>query len=164
VAGWGILQLKDLPDPIPVDVLERDLRHRWEDVECWFPAVREGYLDSLNPLSAYVFVRTPLSTRLETSPYVQRILRDTRRQLQKVTDEELAAMTSTVELPPVGAVVQATKGDWSGLTGRVVHTNCTSVDVLIELWSRRSVVTLAAGDFHRVYPRPASPSRPDVAD
>lgn len=117
---------------------------------CWFPALKQGVPDRDNPLSAYVFVRAPLSPRIERSPYVLRLLRNPRtRELQKVTDAELRAMVRLPALPPPQTVVTITGGPCAGLTGTVVETNCRSIRVLVELWSTSKLVTLEPNEFER---------------
>lgn len=145
---WAVLQLRDQTDPLPVADLERDLLARWPAAICQFPAVKQGLLDRENPLSAYVFVRTPISPKLETSPYATRFLRDvTSRKLQKVSDTELRAMVAPPALPPPGTMVRVTAGDWADMEGVVVSQNCTQVGVLLELWSKKAVVDLAPTEF-----------------
>lgn len=148
MAGWGILHLKDTPDPIPVSLVEQDLRARWQDVVCRFPAVKQGLLDRDNPLSAYVFIQSPLSPKIEKSQFALRLLRDpVTRRLQKVTDVELAELIVPPSLPAPGTPVIITHGEWSGLSATVVETNCRSVKVLVELWSAQTLVTLGANEF-----------------
>lgn len=133
---------------MPAEVIEQDLRARWSQVVCWFPALKQGIPDRDNPLSAYVFVRAPLSPRIERSPYALRLLRDPRtHELQKVTDHELRQMVLPPELPEPFTTVHITSGDWAGLSGTVVERNCKTVKVLVELWSSTRIVTLEPSEY-----------------
>lgn len=126
--------------------LEADLRARWPKTVCTFPAVRQGLLDRDNPLSSYVFIRSPASPKLEASPYVAHYLRVAHR-LQLVSDAELRVMAKPPLLPPCGTLVRVTAGDWADMEGVVVAQNCTAVSVLLELWSRKSVVELPSTEL-----------------
>lgn len=146
--GWAILQLREQTESLRTAEIERDLRARWADVICRFPAVKQGQLDRDNPLSAYVFVQTPLSPKIEKSIYTSGLLRDpVTRKLQKVTDADLAEMVPTTPLPAPGTSVRVTVGDWSGLEAQVVERNCQTIKVLIELWSKTTILTLAPNEF-----------------
>lgn len=113
-----------------------------------FPAVRAGLLDRENPISLYVFVKNPASPKLETSPYATRYLRIAgSTKLQLVSESELKQMAVPPALPPPGTVVRVTAGDWSDMEGVVVAQNCTKVSVLLELWSRRTVIELPPAEF-----------------
>ena len=145
---WAVAQLKELPTPITVAELTRDLTTRWPQLQFKLPAVKHDVLDRDNPLSSYLFLRPPVPPRLDTSPFVQRLLRDPgSHKIQYVTDSELAGMSPTPLLPDPGQIVRVTAGDWADMEGVIVEKNCETVDVLIELWSRKSVVTLRANEF-----------------
>lgn len=145
---WAILVLRDFNEPIPVSDVEHDLRQRWDKVVCRFPAVKQGLLDRSNPLSSYVFVQTPVSSKIERSVYATRFLRDPgTRKLQKVTDAELLAMAPTILLPSPGETVIVTVGDWAGLEATVVEAAGEQVQVLVELWSKRAVLKLLPNEY-----------------
>jgi hypothetical protein len=140
---WAVLQLREQADALRVADLERDLLGRGPKTVCRFPAVRQGLLDRENPLSLYVFVKNPASLKLEASPYATRYLRTAGSgRLQLVAETELRRMAVPPALPPCGALVRVTTGDWADMEGVVVAQNCTQVSVLVELWSRRAVIDL----------------------
>lgn len=148
---WAILHLRETSDTLTAAEVEADLKMRWAPVICRFPAVKQGQLDKDNPLSNYVFVQVPLSPKLEKSPYATKFLRDPQtRKLQKVTDADLTLMVATTPLPPPGTTIRVTAGDWVGLEATVVECNCSSVKVLVELWSKQSILTLAPNEFTAV--------------
>lgn len=149
---WAILSLRETSDPITIVELHTDLTRRWAKAVCHFPAIKQGRLDRENPLSAYVFVQVPVATQLlERSPYASHWLRDpVSRKLLKVDDTALHAMVQPPALPTPGAMVKVTAGDYAGLEGTVVETNCQTVRVLVELWSRQNLLTLAANEFQTV--------------
>lgn len=147
MAHWAVLQLREHPDPLAVSDLERDLVARCPTVVCRFPAIKLGLLDRDNPLSAYVFVQAPAPLKLEASPYATRFLRDAHNQTHLVSDVELAQVIAPPILPPLGQLVRVTAGDWTDMEGVVVSQNCRSVGVLLELWSRKSVVDLSPTEF-----------------
>jgi hypothetical protein len=145
---WAVLQLKEHVQAVRVRDLEQDLVARWPEAICRFPAVRLGLLDRDNPLSTYVFVQTPASLRLETSPYATHYLRvpGTSR-LQCVTDRELRTMVVPPVLPPCGTLVRILGGDWADMEGVVVAQNCSRVAVLLELWSKSAVIELPPSEL-----------------
>jgi len=145
---WAILSLRESNDPLSIAEIERDLRNRWPKVEVKFPAVRHGQLDKDNPLSSYIFVRTPVSRKIENSIYATRLLRDpSSRRIHKITDVELAAMAPTILLPQPGSTVIVTTGDFAGLEAVVVEATDQSVKALVELWSKKAVVNLLPNEF-----------------
>jgi hypothetical protein len=147
--NWAVLQLREQSEAVRVADLERDLRGRWPPMVARFPAVRAGLLDRENPLSAYVFVQNPASLKLEASPYAAGFLRvPTKSSLQLVSDRELRQMASPPALPPCGTLVRVTAGDWSDMEGVVVAQNCAKVSVLLELWSKRTIIDLAPVELH----------------
>lgn len=145
---WAVLQLREHSDPIPVSDLERDLLARWPQAVCRFPAVKQGVLDRDNPLSLYVFVKAPVSTKIEASLYAAHLLREpSSHRLYKVSDRELEEMVAPPALPPLGTLVRVTAGDWADMEGVVVAQNCTQVSVLLELWSKKAVVALLPNEL-----------------
>lgn len=152
MTNWAILSLRETSDAIPVDEVRADLLRRWQKAVVHFPAVKQGRLDRDNPLSAYVFVQVPVATELlQRSPYASHWLRDpVSRKLLKVDEYELQGMVQPPALPGPGATVKVTAGDYAGLDGTVVETNCATVRVLVELWSRQNLLTLAANEFQTV--------------
>lgn len=138
---WAVLQLREQAQTLRVTDLELDLVARWPQAICRFPAIRQGLLDRDNPLSAYVFVQTPASLKLEASPFATHYLRiPGSARLQLVTDRELREMASLPALPPCGTLVRVTAGDWTDMEGVVVAQNCAKVSVLLELWSKSAVI------------------------
>ncbi len=149
--SWSVLQLREQTEPVRVTDVERDFLTRWPQTVCRFPAVRQGVLDRDNPLSLYVFIKAPASPKLESSPYASRYLRIPGcRRLQLVTEAELLAMAVPPELPPCGAIVRVTAGDWADMEGVVVAQNCVSVSVLLELWSKQAVIELPPTELIQV--------------
>ncbi len=154
---WAILQLRDGLDPISAEDIERDLRARWPKVVCRFPALKQGVVDFDNPLSAYIFVRTPVSRKIENSQFAMRLLREPTVKLpngrfrvgglQKVSESELRLMAPNIELPEPGVSVRVTAGDWAGLEGVVVESSGTAIKVLVELWSRKRLLKLEPSEF-----------------
>lgn len=148
---WAVLQLREQSDPIPVADLERDLLAHWPQAVCKFPAVKQGLLDRDNPLSLYVFVKAPVSPKIESSLYASRLLREPgSSRLQKVSAAELEQMVAPPALPPPGSVVRVTAGDWADMEGVVVAQNCTQVSVLLELWSKKAVISLSPNELQIV--------------
>lgn len=149
--NWAVLQLREPCEALPVATLEQDFSTRWphpQPMVVRFPATRAGLLDRENPLSAYVFVRWPASLMLETSPYATRYLRiPGSSRLQLVADAELKQMVTPPVLPPCGTLVRVTVGDWSDMEGVVVAQNCSKVSVLLELWSKRTVIDLPPSEL-----------------
>lgn len=147
--AWAILQLREVSDPLPVEEIQRDLLAYCPHAQLHFPATKAGLLDRENPLSAYLFVRTPASLKLERSQFVTRFLRDpVTHRIQKITDAELSAMAPAVLLPPLGATVRITNGDFEGLEATVVDsTPEQQIVALVELWSRQALVTLQPNEF-----------------
>lgn len=150
--AWAILQLREGFDlSMPVSEAEHEFRARWPDKTFRFPAIKQGCLDAENPLSAYVFVRPPVeAANFERSTLIAAVLKDpfSRRPLT-VSDAELQTMMPLPAFPPPGSTVVITAGDYSGLEGTICEVNCSSCKVLVELWSRKTVVTLAANEFSR---------------
>lgn len=150
--SWAVLQLRDGIDfTIPLSTYEQEFSARWPGSIFKFPAVKQGRLDADNPMSGYVLVRPPVPPRADQSPLIATVLRDpaSRRPLF-VTDDDLAAMTPLPPFPPPGTNVLVTAGDYEGLQGVVCSVNCQTCDVLIELWSKQVVLSLAANELSRV--------------
>jgi hypothetical protein len=150
--NWAVLQLRDgLHPSTPVAELEQEFRARWPRNTFHFPAIKQGRLDMDNPLSGYVFVEPPVDHSFERSSLVAAVLKDpTTRKPLYVSDDELRGMRPLPPFPPPGASVLVTAGDYSGLEGVVVEVNCATCKVLVELWSKKSVLTLAANELERV--------------
>ena len=149
---WAVLQLREgLSLSMPVTELEAEFLRRWPRSIFRFPAVRQGCIDPENPLSAYVFVEPPIDGSFERSSLISGFLKDpvTHRPYY-VTEIELAQMTPLPAFPPPGTSVLVTAGDYTGLEGTIVEINCNTCKVLIELWSRKSVLTLASNEFQSV--------------
>jgi hypothetical protein len=146
---WVVLQLREgLSPSMPVADLEREFRRRCPTSAFHFPAVRQGCLDPENPMSAYVLVQPPVDASIEQSGLVAGVLKDpvSRRPLT-VSDADVQRMSPLPLFPPPGSSVLVTAGDYTGLEGTVVEVNCSTCKVLVELWSRQSVLTLAVGEF-----------------
>lgn len=147
------MQLRDGFDcSQPLTDIEREFRSRWPDNVFHFPATKQGRLDAENPLSAYVFVRPPIdASSFERSSLIAAVLRDpATRQVLYVTERELKRMTPLPPFPPIGTSVRVTAGDYEGLEGTIVEVTCTTAKVLIELWSRKRILTLAANELQCV--------------
>jgi len=153
VRAWAILQLREGVDlSQPVATLEHEFQLRWPGHAFRFPAVKQGCLDAENPLSAYVFVEPPIDAAIfERSAIIGAVLKDpSTRRPTYVTEQELAVMMPLPPFPPPGSAIMVTAGDYTGLEAVVVEVNCANCRVLIELWSRQVVLTLAANEFERV--------------
>lgn len=152
------MQLAEQAALVPVATIERDFKRHAPQVEVFFPAVTaEGLPSPLHPLSSYAFPRANLPApkifALESSRYVDTVLRNgSSRTLAKVTDAELLL---TLKAKPkaqrlaVGDLVQVLAGDWAGLHGRVAEVVQGRVTVYLELFSTRTLVTLA---LHEIEP------------
>jgi hypothetical protein len=149
--NWIVLQLREgIGLSLPVKDLERELQLRWPDKQLKFPATKQGYLDLENPLSTYVFIEPPVEVNLATR-LVACILRDPTTHAPVVlTDDDLAAMRPLPPFPPVGSTVLVTAGDYQGLEGVVVQVGKKTCKVLVELWSKKSVLTLFANELQRL--------------
>lgn len=149
--NWAVLQLREGAGlSLSLPELERELRARWPNQQLKFPAVKQGFLDTDNPLSGYVFIEPPVDVNTSTR-LVAAVLRDPlTRQPVLVSDEDLAAMRPLPPFPPVGSTVIVTAGDFAGLEGTVVEVSLDTCKVLVELWSKKSVLVLAANELQRL--------------
>lgn len=152
MTSWAVLQLREgLSPSMPVADLEREFRRRWPHRVFRFPAVRHGCLDPANPMSAYVLVEPPVDSSFEQSSLVCAVLKDpVTSRPHLITEAELQIMSPLPVFPPPGSSVLVTVGDYDGLEGTVVEVNCNSCKVLVELWSRHTVLVLAANEFDPV--------------
>jgi hypothetical protein len=149
--NWAILQLREgVGLSLSVLELERELRARWPDRQLKFLAIKQGFLDLDNPLSTYVFIEPPVDAPV-ASRLVSSVLRDplTRKPVL-VSDVDLASMQPLPPFPPVGSAVLVTAGDFAGLEGVVVDIDAGLCKVLVELWSKKSVLILAANELQRL--------------
>lgn len=150
--AWAVLQLRE-GSHLATSVLdlEREFQARWPLGIFRFPAVKQGMIDLANPLAYYVFVQPPVNVgAFERCHLITAVLTDAARRPLLVTNAELCAMMPMPPFPPPGASVRVTAGDFEGLEGTVVEVTLTSCRVLVELWSRTSVLTLAANEFERL--------------
>lgn len=118
-----------------------------------FPTTRDGFLHAVNPMANYMFVASDLPDttllRMERSRFVESVLCTPGgvgryRQVSKVSDDELTQMLTPGGKDDfeIGQHVLVSKGDWSGLYGKVVDIFGEKLKVYIELRSRERVVTL----------------------
>ena len=152
MTAWAVLQLREGAHlAISVRDLEREFLARWPRNVFRFPAVKQGMIDLANPLSAYVFVLPPISASVfERSRLIATVLTDAGHRPLLVTDDELRHMMPMPPFPDPGTSVRVTAGDFEGLEGTVVEVNCNSCKVLVELWSRTSLLNLAANEIEPV--------------
>lgn len=148
-AGWAILQLVDSIEGTLVEDSAREIRRFFPDLQLYFPAARAGLIAKGHAFSTYCFVVCPENPldllRLERSFLVESVLREpSTRFVQRLSDKEMMRLIRQQEGDKVQVQdrVKITAGDWSGLEATVVELVQDKVKVLVELWSRRSVLEL----------------------